>query len=140
MKRLNIVDPRDQDNPIDVLLSTISFLDKTNVSSGTDALARGLQNPDRVEFYEEWLNSSYTDTPSESGHVAFHEVLHVLFGGHRDVVDKLAIAHPEYPTIPPKKGSFITDEQWKRMNQMKDGSDDIAFGAMETWIDNDCKN
>lgn len=132
---LGIIDARDQDNPIEILVSALSFIDKTD----KDDVASGRYVSDGIiEFYR----SFSSEESLGKGHIIFHEILHHIFEGHRRIVEELKIdLFIPYPEIPVKpQSSFITKEQWEATHRRKDGSDTIADHSIRIWMDRDCKN
>ena len=142
----NYIDPKDLDTPINILLSTVKFVDKTS-TDGFGVVGRGLGNEDgslggTLPIYKDYLDWSKKVSSIKRGQFIFHEILHILYGGHRDVVDKLKITRPPYPQIPPQTIRFgrVSDAAWENYNRRRDGSDKIAADAMEDWINKGCKN
>ncbi|MBK8810902.1 MAG: hypothetical protein IPN69_09255 [Acidobacteria bacterium] len=143
----NIVDPADSDDSLAILLSTLQIVDETS-TDGYGAIGRGMRNDDdslggRIRIFMDFIEWGKNVSSTERGKFVFHEVLHILFGGHRDVVEKLSLKHPPFPPIPPQPmdGFYrYSDEGWTAFNRRRDGSDAIADRAMRDWIDNDCAN
>ncbi len=140
---LNMDDLGEGVEAIDVFLGTLGFNDMTSSDQG-EAVARGFS--DRIEFYKNFNDTYGNSTSEERGGIVFHELLHSLFGGHREVASDLKInLTSPYPAIPPKPGSrfaqsLITDEQWETQNRRRDGSDEIADNSIRAWQNGDCQN
>ncbi|MBX3290399.1 MAG: hypothetical protein KF855_13760 [Acidobacteria bacterium] len=162
-----VVDPRDQDNPIDILLSNVSLID-AGVNSGLldkSTVELGITSPEfapttlrelsraslahadianrKVYFFESHFNS----TPEERGKTVFHElVAHILTGQntHARAAEALGIEYSE-PVIPPHANPYAAPEfieayrkSYRRRNDRL--WETAALNAIDAWIARDCKN
>jgi hypothetical protein len=160
--RFDVVDPSDRDSPTEILISSLNIIDTTSnnpkefnepifeghpVSIGKDAndygvSAKGSQNGD-VRFFDTY----FSDTTNDKGMVFFHEVIHVLLGGHREVATSLGLnytpmAIPPNPNPPNPKTLNVkkAQESYELTQRKKNAQIDErnANNEMNKFIANGC--
>jgi hypothetical protein len=153
--KFKVLDPRDKDTPISVLLEYLELIDATSnnptgynepdegstLSVGEDAKNRKVSaraTTNGVRFFDRYL----TDEKNDKGAVFFHEILHVLLGGHVSVVTKLGLDFTPTP-IPQNSDKYASPERQRayenRATKRNAGVDEaLASAVMQNFIDKKC--
>ncbi|CAN5407752.1 hypothetical protein BH10ACI3_BH10ACI3_12080 [soil metagenome] len=153
--RLGVIDARDSDNPLEIFLATLNFVDATSNNSavfnqpkseggvkslGQDAnengvAARGSENGD-IHVFDKFFSMNL-----DHGFTLFHEVLHVLLGTHIGVARALELGYEPLP-IPANstEDTPFRTEMLNRQAEQKNrrANDDNAQGLMDKFIMNHC--